>query len=122
MSPDGRYVAVTVMNGWNLGRESPFANDFGLLKAFSLDRYEAVARGRGPGRSLVPGGRLEQASRDAAGAVRGRRGDPGLSLRRRGPDQDGSPACEWGAYRDPHGHALTACRAGGRSASMRSRI
>ena len=36
MSPDGRYVAVTVMNGSNLGRESPFANDFGLLKVFSL--------------------------------------------------------------------------------------
>jgi DNA-binding beta-propeller fold protein YncE len=37
MSPDGQHVAVTVMNGSNLARTSPFANDFGLLKVFRLN-------------------------------------------------------------------------------------
>jgi DNA-binding beta-propeller fold protein YncE len=36
MSPDGKYVAVTVMNGSNKPKSSPFFNDFGLLKIFSV--------------------------------------------------------------------------------------
>jgi DNA-binding beta-propeller fold protein YncE len=31
MSPDGRYVAVTVMNGSNKAKNSPFLNDHGLV-------------------------------------------------------------------------------------------
>jgi DNA-binding beta-propeller fold protein YncE len=36
ISPDGRYVAATVMNGSNVPTSSPAFNDFGLLKVFSL--------------------------------------------------------------------------------------
>jgi len=32
LSPDGRYLAVMVMNGSNLSKSSPFYRDFGLLK------------------------------------------------------------------------------------------
>ena len=36
MSPDGQHVAVTVMNGSNKPKESPFFNDFGLVKIFRV--------------------------------------------------------------------------------------
>ncbi|MCK1584444.1 beta-propeller fold lactonase family protein [Bradyrhizobium sp. 168] len=36
MSPDGNYVAVTVMNGSNKPSASPFFNDFGLLKVYKI--------------------------------------------------------------------------------------
>ena len=36
ISPDGRYVAVTVMNGSNVSPSSPFYNDFGTLRVFSI--------------------------------------------------------------------------------------
>jgi DNA-binding beta-propeller fold protein YncE len=36
MSPDGRVVAVTVMNGSNSARSSPFYNPSGRLRLFSL--------------------------------------------------------------------------------------
>ena len=36
ISPDGRYVAATVMNGSNAAKSSPLYNDFGLLKIFAL--------------------------------------------------------------------------------------
>jgi DNA-binding beta-propeller fold protein YncE len=36
ISPDGRFVAATVMNGSNSPRNSPLFNDFALLKVFSL--------------------------------------------------------------------------------------
>lgn len=36
ISPDGRHVAVTVMNGSNLPKSSPFFNANGLLRVFSL--------------------------------------------------------------------------------------
>lgn len=32
LSPDGRYLAVMVMNGSNLAKASPFFHDYGLLK------------------------------------------------------------------------------------------
>ena len=37
LSPDGRYVAVTVMNGSNAPPASPLFHDFGLLKILRLD-------------------------------------------------------------------------------------
>jgi DNA-binding beta-propeller fold protein YncE len=43
ISPDGRYVAVTVMNGSNAAKTSPFFHDFGLLKILEIK-----------GRSLAP--------------------------------------------------------------------
>ena len=36
MSPDGAHVAVTVMNGSNKPKASPFFNDFGLLKIYRI--------------------------------------------------------------------------------------
>lgn len=36
ISPDGRYVAATVMNGSNAPKASPGFNDFGILKVYSL--------------------------------------------------------------------------------------
>ena len=38
ISPDGRYVAVTVMNGSNVARTSPFFNDYGWLRIYSLNK------------------------------------------------------------------------------------
>ena len=37
LSPDGRHVAVTVMNGSNKPRSSPFFNDNGLVRVYRLD-------------------------------------------------------------------------------------
>jgi DNA-binding beta-propeller fold protein YncE len=36
LSPDGAFVAASVMNGSNLAKASPFFNDYGLLKIFRL--------------------------------------------------------------------------------------
>jgi DNA-binding beta-propeller fold protein YncE len=36
LSPDGRFVAVTVMNGSNLSKASGLANDFGFVKVYSV--------------------------------------------------------------------------------------
>lgn len=36
IAPSGGHVAVTVMNGSNLAKTSPFYNDFAILKVFSL--------------------------------------------------------------------------------------
>ena len=43
LAPDGRYVAVTVMNGSNLARASGLAHDFGYVKVFSV-KGTAVAQ------------------------------------------------------------------------------
>src|SRR6266545_1286108 len=37
MSADGKFVAVTVMNGSNRPKSSPFFNDYGLLKIFAIN-------------------------------------------------------------------------------------
>jgi DNA-binding beta-propeller fold protein YncE len=37
VSPNGRYVAVSVMNGTNAPKASPFFHDFGLLKVLRID-------------------------------------------------------------------------------------
>ena len=37
MSPDGRHVAVTVMNGSNKPKNSPFFNDNGLVIVYAVD-------------------------------------------------------------------------------------
>ena len=36
ISPDGRFVSATVMNGSNSPKSSPAFNDFGILKVYSL--------------------------------------------------------------------------------------
>ena len=40
MSPDGAYVAVTVLNGSNKPKTSPFYNDNGLLKIYRINGTE----------------------------------------------------------------------------------
>lgn len=40
MSPDGKYVAVTAMNGSNKPSNSPFFNDAGLLKVLKISGTE----------------------------------------------------------------------------------
>jgi DNA-binding beta-propeller fold protein YncE len=37
ISPDGAHVALTVMNGSNAAKSSPFYNDFGRLRVFALN-------------------------------------------------------------------------------------
>ena len=37
LSPDGRYLAVMVMNGSNLAKTSPFFHDYGLLKIMRVN-------------------------------------------------------------------------------------
>ena len=36
ISPDGRFVSLTVMNGSNAPKSSPLFNDFGLLRIFAI--------------------------------------------------------------------------------------
>jgi DNA-binding beta-propeller fold protein YncE len=38
ISPDGRHVAVTVMNGSNAAKSSPLFNDFGWLRIYALNK------------------------------------------------------------------------------------
>jgi DNA-binding beta-propeller fold protein YncE len=40
MSPDGQHVAVTVMNGSNKPKDSPFFNDNGLLRIFRVAGHQ----------------------------------------------------------------------------------
>jgi DNA-binding beta-propeller fold protein YncE len=40
MSPDGQHVAVTVMNGSNKPKDSPFFNDNGLLRVFRIAGHQ----------------------------------------------------------------------------------
>jgi DNA-binding beta-propeller fold protein YncE len=74
ISPDGRYVALTVMNGTNTPAASPLHHDFGLLRVFALDGHaltpitdahigqwcQGVAWGEGS-RSLITGCMVDQA-------------------------------------------------------------
>lgn len=48
VSPDGNFVAVTVMNGSNKASKSPFFNDFGLAKIYRIgeNRLTPVAEAR----------------------------------------------------------------------------
>jgi len=40
LSPDGAYAAVSVMNGSNKPKSSPFFNDYGLVKVLSVKGKE----------------------------------------------------------------------------------
>jgi DNA-binding beta-propeller fold protein YncE len=42
LSPDGAYVAVSVMNGSNKPKNNPFFNDYGLVKVLSVKGNELV--------------------------------------------------------------------------------
>jgi DNA-binding beta-propeller fold protein YncE len=38
VSPDGKYVAVNIMNGTNKPKESPYRNENGFLKVYAVDK------------------------------------------------------------------------------------
>ena len=40
LSPDGKYVAVTVMNGSNKAKSFPFYNDYGLVVVLAIDGHK----------------------------------------------------------------------------------
>ena len=40
LSPDGKYVAVTVMNGSNKSKSFPFYNDYGLVVVLAIDGHK----------------------------------------------------------------------------------
>jgi DNA-binding beta-propeller fold protein YncE len=42
LSPDGAYAAVSVMNGSNKAKNSPFFNDYGLVKVLAVKGKELV--------------------------------------------------------------------------------
>ena len=42
LSPDGAYVAVSVMNGSNKPKNNPFYNDYGLVKVLSVKGNELI--------------------------------------------------------------------------------
>lgn len=48
ISPDGRFVAVTVMNGTNAAPGSPFYNDNGLLQVWARNGTQLVKAGELP--------------------------------------------------------------------------
>ena len=64
MSPDGRYVAVTAMNGSNKAKNSPFFNDHGLVVLFSDTSGKKLDQGGGRQRSAI-GARAPPGARTA---------------------------------------------------------
>jgi DNA-binding beta-propeller fold protein YncE len=48
ISPDGVWLAVTVMNGSNKPSSSPFYNDFGFLEIFRINGTKMVKVAQGP--------------------------------------------------------------------------
>ena len=85
LAPDGRHVAVTVMNGSNLSKASGLAHEFELAKVFSV-KGTTVAPVASAHRPLVPGRGLERQRPDRLRAVHGREGNPDVRLRR--PDAE----------------------------------
>ena len=90
ISPDGRYVAATVMNGSNSPKGSPAFNDFAILKVYSLAEQGPDARCRNARRTLVPGIGVEPRREDRPRAMRRRTGDPGIHVRRQGAEARGA--------------------------------
>ena len=60
MSGDGKYVAVTVMNGSNRPKDHPAFNDFGLAADLFGQGDDAKESCGGQGRTLVPRCGLQQ--------------------------------------------------------------
>ena len=58
LSPDGKLVAVTVMNGSNKPRESPFFNDAGKLILYRVDGTRLIPIAAAFDRTLVAGRRV----------------------------------------------------------------
>jgi DNA-binding beta-propeller fold protein YncE len=56
IAPDGKHIAVTVINGTSRPKDSPLFNEHGVRGA----EHETCEADRGPDRALVSGRRLEQ--------------------------------------------------------------
>ena len=86
ISPDGRHVAVTVMNGSNAAEVAALQR-LRLAANLRAEQVGARARRRNADRPLVPGRRMERGRPHRAGAVRRRTGDQDVRIRR--PPADG---------------------------------
>ena len=75
ISPDGKFVAVTVMNGSNKPAELAVLQRQRPAAGLGPHRHAADQVGRAADRQVVPGHRLVRQRQDAAGAVHGRGGD-----------------------------------------------
>ena len=75
MSPDGKFVAVTVMNGTNKPPGSPFYNDNGLLQVWTRNGTQLTKSAELPIGKWCQGVAWAGQQQDAAGAVHGRGGD-----------------------------------------------
>ena len=80
MSPDGKFVAVTVMNGTNKPSDSPFFNVERHPADLGAQRHAAHQVRRAADREVVPGHRLVEQQPYAAGAVHGGGRDHGRAL------------------------------------------
>ena len=117
MSPDGKFVAVTVMNGTNKPAELAVLQRQRPAAGVGPQRHAAHQVGRAADRQVVPGHRLVRQQQDAAGAVHGRGGDHGGALL--GPERQ--VAAEGGHHQDqgragghPHRRAMMPGAVGGR--------
>ncbi len=102
MSPDGNYVAITVMNGSNRPKSLAVLQRLRHPEDLSDSRHQAVTGGGDQGRSLVPGRGLDSGRTYDPGAVHGREGAARLQLRRQGAQADRHGGREWRRGRHPH--------------------
>ena len=111
ISTDGKYVAVTVMNGTNKPSDSPFFNESGNEEDLDVHWHPARQGGRASHRQVVPGHCLVLQQPHPAGAMHGGGGDHGRALLRTyGPlAAEGRHHQDQGrARRHPHCRALIA--------------
>src|SRR5262249_15881246 len=71
MSSDGKYVAVSVMNGSNRPKDHPAFNDFGLPTSIFGQRYDAEKGCADQGRTLVSRRGLQQEQQDRRDSMHG---------------------------------------------------
>ena len=103
MSPDGQHVAVTVMNGSNKPKESPFFNDYGLVKIFRLSGHNLTQVAEAPVGHWCQGAAWSKDGKHDPRPVHGREGDLRLLLRRRQePAEDRLDQGERRRRRHPH--------------------
>ena len=112
MSPDGKYVAVTVMNGTNKPSDSPFFNGSGILQIWTRNGTQLSKSAEMPIGQMVPGHRLVRQQPHAAGAVHGRGGDRGRPLHRPRAGTGGRHQDQGRSGRHPHRRAVAVGLAG----------
>jgi hypothetical protein len=109
MSPDGKFVAVGIVNGSNKPTDLPLYNANGLLQIWGRNGIQLSKIAELPVGHLVQGHCLVEQQQDAPGAVHDRAGDHGGSLlgaRRQVPAKGGRDQDQGRPGGDPHGRAL----------------